>query len=113
MWKSQSWYDYFFKYNPDLNIWQNNFLIFYKPKKTLENFLIDWAYVLEDTYLIIFGDFFSRDYWRTSWISEYLGYYTPPIFEEEPIKFEKILSQSEIEAALLLEKMQRTCIFKL
>ena len=37
-----------------------------------------------------------------------LGYYTPPVFEEEPIKFEKILSQSEIEAALLLEKMQRT-----
>ena len=62
MWKSQSWYDYFFKYNPDLNIWQNNFLIFYKPKKTLENFLIDRAYDLKDAYSIIFWDFFSRDY---------------------------------------------------
>jgi len=35
-----------------------------------------------------------------------LGYYTPPIIEEKPIK--KILSQSEIDAALLFEKMQRT-----
>lgn len=26
MWKLQSWYDYFFKYNPNLNVWQNNFL---------------------------------------------------------------------------------------
>ena len=55
---------------------------------------------------MIFGDFFSRDYWRTSWISEYFGFYTPPVIEEEPIKFEKILSQFKIDAAILLEKMQ-------
>ena len=55
---------------------------------------------------MIFGDFFSKDYWRTSWISEYFGFYTPPVIEEEPIKFEKILSQFKIDAAILLEKMQ-------
>ena len=98
----------FFKYNLNLNVWQNNFLIFYKPKETLEKFLINGGYYLEDYYSLIFGDVFSRDYWRTNWISKYFGYYTPPVIEEEPIKFEKILSQSEIDAAILLEKMQYT-----
>ena len=37
-------------------------IIFYKPKETIEVFLINRAYDLEDYYSLIFGDVFSLDF---------------------------------------------------
>ena len=99
LWKNQTWFDFFWIYNPNLNPWQDNFLIFYTPKESI----IRTIYNSVDFLDLLLSNINSIESWKKGKISEYLGYYTPPT------QFlEKILTEEEIKAEIAFKKLQET-----
>ena len=84
LWKNQTWFDFFWIYNPNLNPWQDNFLIFYRPKESIIKTIYNSVDILD--YLLL--NITSIESWKKGKISEFLGYYTPPT--EEEIAFKKL-----------------------